>query len=293
MKQLLKFGCGPITYNENYICAGANKIGIINPETDEVCATLTGIKNITSLSMDKKYVYAKSTTGIYGIFDSESNSLIHKGSCRGRNDTSHDGHFFCIDDGVILDVLNLKDENMYVVKYNFYKNNYEKLYLTNHMFTCFNRIYDKTKRRAYLLCKEKTIIKKPNVYCKFFVIDVDNLSIEEELDLTFKDGFSPLKLVNPNLILISSMELQNIHTGEPSSFGFSDYDNNQKNLYILEAKILGDYLILVSCDIILVFNINQCKLINKYNCKNGVNAILIDTKLYISTWNGLFLTDTQ
>ena len=291
MKKILKFGCGPIAYNDNFICSGGNKIGVINPETDEVCATLTGIKNISSLSMDEKYVYAKSTTGVYGMFDLETFSLIHKGSCRGRKDSAHDGTFFCVNDGVVLDALSLKDEIMYAVKYNFYKNDYEKIFLTNHMFTCFNRAYDKTKRKAYFLCIKKAIVKMPNIYCKFFVIDVDNLSIEKEIELNFEQGFVPRNLINSNLILLSTMEIFNVYTGEKKRLDANNYFKSRENGYFLTGRLIGENLILVFSKTVLIYDIKKCQLLKKCTYQYGSDAALINDKFYISTWDGLFLAD--
>ena len=95
MKKVLKFGCGSIAYNNDYIFAGANKIGIIDRKTNNVCGFLSGMRNITSISMDKQYVYAKTTTGIYGAFNLETQELEYKGYCREKKNTSHDGKIFC------------------------------------------------------------------------------------------------------------------------------------------------------------------------------------------------------
>lgn len=291
MKKIAKFGCGEICYNGQYICTGGNKIGVIDPKTDKICATLTGIKNISSLSMDENYVYAKSTSGVYGMFDLKTFTLTQKGSCRARERTAHDGDFFCIDEGVVLDVLTFKDENMYAVKYNFLMDKSEHVLLTDNMFTCFHRVYDKNERKAYFLCREKSIVVKPSVYCQFYIINVDDLSTEK-LDLTFDKGDNiPRYLVTSDLILINGMELQNIHTGERFPFGFSECIKNDIHGYFRKAKLFGDILILVYSETILLFDMQKKKFIKEYHCDYCENAVLINNKLYISTWNGFFLAD--
>lgn len=182
---------------------------------------------------------------------------------------------------------------MYAVKYNFYKNDYEKIFLTNHMFTCFNRAYDKTKRKAYFLCIKKAIIKMPNIYCKFFVIDVDNLSIEKEIELNFEQEFVPRNLINSNLILLSTMEIFNVYTGEKKQLDANNYFKSRENGYFLTGRLIGENLILVFSKTVLIYDIKKCQLIKKYDCQYGSDAALINDKFYISTWDGLFLTDTQ
>ncbi len=291
MKKILKFGCGPIAYNDNFICSGGNKIGVINPETDEVCATLTGIKNISSLSMDEKYIYAKSTTGVYGMFDLETNSLIHKGSCRGREYTSHDGDFFCINEGIILDILSFKDKNIYAVKYNFFTNDYEKVFLTDNNFTCYNRIFDNTERKIYFLFTENCCLNKKQTNCRFFIINVDKLIIEKEFSINFEFGIFPVSLIHSQYILLNNMEILDIITNKRFLLDSNNYYKSSESGYFLKARLTGTNLILVFSETIFIYNFEKRQLTNKFNCEYCFNAKIINNKLYIATWNGLFLID--
>ena len=294
MKQLLKFGCGPIAYNDNFICSGGNKIGIIHPETDEVCATLTGIKNITSLSMDEKYVYAKSTTGVYGMFDLETNSLIHKGSCRGRKDSAHDGTFFCIGEGIVLDIIQLKDNNWYVVKYDFSINSYEKQYITNNNFYCVNRILDYDKKLLCFCFQEKdTYSNMGNQIKRYYAVNIDDLSVKSEIDLNPETGI--MGLVSPHSMLLTNMKIVDIFTD--SSFILDIH-----NYYLDKSIDLGyfcnfglsenNHLILAFSKVVFFYDTEKRRLIKKIDCEYGFGGAIINNKLYVATWDGFFLADT-
>lgn len=291
MKKIAKFGCAEICYNGQYICTGGNKIGVIDPKTDEICATLTGIKNISSLSMDENYVYAKSTSGVYGMFDLKTFTLTQKGSCRARERTAHDGDFFCIDEGVVLDVLTFKDENMYAVKYNFLTDKSEHVLLTDNMFTCFHRVYDKNERKAYFLCVEKRFINKPQTNCCLFIIDVNDLTIEKQLHISFEHGAYPRTLLNSQYVLLNNMEVVNISNDERFLLDVNNCFEEKENGYFLKAKLFNSSLIIVLSKKVLVYDLKKCLLVKKYTCEYGANAVLINNKLYISTWNGFFLAD--
>lgn len=293
MKKLLKFGCGPISYNDNFICSGGNKIGVLDIETNEICATLTGIKNISSLSMDKKYVYAKSTNGVYGMFDLESNSLVYKGSCRDRKDTSHDGTFFCVDEGVVLDIIQLKDNNWYVIKYNFFTNNYEKQYITNNDFYCQNRILDYDKK---LLCfwfiEKGTYNNNGNRIKLYYAVNIDDLSVESEMNLNFETGI--LGLISYHSVLLTNMKIVDIFTNSGLLLDTHNYylDKSIDLGYFCNFGLTeNSHLILAFSKSILFYNTKKCQLIKKIDCKNGFGGAIINNKLYIATWNGLFLAE--
>lgn len=293
MKQLLKFGCGPITYNSSYICSGGNKIGIVDIKTDESCATLTGIKNITSLSMDEKYVYAKSTSGVYGMFDLETNSLIHKGSCRERKDSAHDGKFFCIGEGIIVDIIRLKDNNWYVVKYNFFTNSYEKQFITDDNFFCGKRILDyKNKLLCFLFEEKFTNNNKGNRIKRYYAVNIDDLSVESAIDLNLETGI--LGLASPRSVLLTNMKIVDVFTNSGFLLDTHNYYLDKsvdlghfRNLEFTEEK----HLILVFSNSVLFYNTEKCQLIKKIDCEYGSNGTIINNKLYIATWNGLFLVD--
>lgn len=295
MKKILKFGCGPtIAYNKNFICSGANKVGIIKRSTNEVCGFLTGIKNISSISMDDEYAYVKTTTGIYGMFDLESQSLECRGYCRDRQNDSHDGDFFCVDKGVVLDVLTFKDENWYAVKYNFYTKSYEKVFLLNNSFHCGSRFkeIDYAKRKLYFLFKEKCCLNKPQTNCHLSVVNVDNLTVESELDFSFEYGVFPIALINSHLVLLNNMEVADVYTGERFLLdSYNYYKASESGYFVCLGNSTDNNLILVFSKVILVYDMEKRQLIKKYECKYGFGAAQIDDKFYITTWEGLFLVE--
>ena len=292
MKKVLKFGCGSIAYNNDYIFAGANKIGIIDRKTNNVCGFLSGMRNITSISMDKQYVYAKTTTGIYGAFNLEPQELEYKGYCREKKNTSHDGKIFCIESGVILDLLSLKDENKYAVKYNIFTKSYEKVCLSNSNFHCYSWNVDFQSRKAFYLFVKTRRSKHEKTNCIFKTVNVDSLEIESEIAFDFENGIFPKRLINSHSVLLSNMQIADIYTKERYMLDSVNRFNNPDCGYFVSMSVSSkNNLILVFSNAVFVYDIEKRVLLNRYDCVYGSAANIIDERIYIGTWDGLFVIE--
>lgn len=151
MKKILNWGCGAIAYNEKYIAVAGNKIGLIDRETSKLCGTLIGGNNITDLEIKDGYAYAKTTLGVYYMFDLTMQQLQCNGYCREKKNSSHDGKLYVYTTGIILDVLSFKDDQYYFIKYDFTSGKCEKVCVAKSDFSCKDWRVDYRKRRAYTI----------------------------------------------------------------------------------------------------------------------------------------------
>ena len=70
----------------------------------------------------------------------------------------------------------------------------------------------------------------------------------------------------------------------------SDRSLGSLSSFYLDRK---ENLILTFSDRVLVFSLKTGELYKSYPCQYGDSAALIDGKVYIATWNGLFVEDIE
>lgn len=289
MKKILHFGCGVIAFNDEYVCAGGNKIGIFNSSSNEVCGLLTGAKNIISMAMDDEYVYVKTTNGIYSMFDLKTHALQCNGYCQDRKNTSHDGKFFLYERGVILDVIALKDDFYYLIKYDLELHNYQKKCITKSNFSYKDCWVDSSQKKAYILFVEKCCLNHPQTNCYIFVINTVNLQIEKEIPLTFEHGVFPIGLISTNSLLSNNMHIVNFLSMERTLLDSHNFFQDPTCGYFVRMNSLSpERLILVFSNRILIYNLMDNNLMYQYDCRFGENAVCVDNKVYIATWDGFF-----
>ena len=292
MKKILSFGCGVITCNEKYIAAAGNKIGLVNRATGEICGTLTGVRNVTDIKLNDGYVYAKTTTGMYYMFDSETQELQYKGYCCEKRNSSHDGEFHVYAKGIILDILSLKDEQYYFVKYNFTLQKHEKVSVAKSNFSCKDWWVDYQRRKAYILFLQKCCLNYSQTNCCISVVDIDNLQITEEKTIIFENGIMPIGLINTHSILLNNMQIYEVDSLEKENLGSHNYFQDKSCGYFVRMHSDGNKnLILIFSKCVFVFDLTTKKMYKSYPCQYGDNAVCIDGKIYIATWDGLFLAD--
>lgn len=296
MKRILTNGCSSISYNNNYICTCGNKIGVINRKTDEVYSFYTPLRNIISTSMDEQYLYVKTSNGIYGAVNIEAKEIEYRGFCREKDNTSsHDYKFFCIEKGVVLDVLDLKDNKMYAVKYNLINKSFEKLFLVNHDYYCCDWNVDYKNQKACFLLVETNSYDKPKTNCSYQIIDLKSFNIESKINLSFEHKTNPKCLIGSHMLLLDTMEIVNLYTNDRFLLDVNNQFYNTNNGYFCRCKLsIKHQLILVFSEKVFVYNIENQQLLFSYDCKYGSCAEQIDDKIFIGTWDGLFIAqETQ
>lgn len=294
MKKIFPFGCGKIAYNEKYICAGGNQIGVLERADGKSLGTITGMKNITSLTIDDDYVYVKTTIGTYAMFALDTKERKYNGYCRIKMNASHDGKFFLYEKGIILDVLRFKDENYHLVKYNFASDSYEEVCTTKLGFTKKDWRVDYAERRAYILFVETCYLNHPQTNCSIVIINIDTLQIEEELQLAFKDKTVPIGFVNNKEILLNNMQIFNIRTAKQKLLDTHNLFSDETCGYFAKMNTLSDEkLILVFSKHIFLYDVLNGTIIKDFACQYGSDAVYIDGKIYLATWDGFFLDDGE
>lgn len=289
MKKILNFGCGEIAYNEKYICAGGNRIGILERPDGEHIGTITGTKNISSLAIDDTYIYVKSTTGIYAIFDLETKERKYNGYCKKKLNTSHDGKIFLYEKGVILDVLRFKDEKYHLIKYNFASGSYMEICITNSDFVPKDWCIDYAERKAYILFVETCCLNHSQTNCSIVMIDIDTFQIEKELQLAFRDKSVPVGLVDKNHILLNNMQIFDTETAKKKALNTHNLFADETCGYFSKMHLLSkEKLFLVFSKHIFIYDFINGTTIKDFACRYGCDAIEIDGKIYIATWDGLF-----
>lgn len=290
MKKILNFGCGAIAYDEKYIVAAGNKIGLIERATSKACGTLTGRNDITDLKIKDGYAYAKTSLGTYYMFDLTTQKLQCNGYCREKKNSSHDGKLYVYTIGIILDVLSLKDDQYYLVKYDFTSKKHEKICVAKSNFSCKDWWVDYQKRRAYILFLEKCCLNQPNTNCYISVVNIDNLEMEVETSIILDHGIMPVGLINTQSILLNNMQMYDIPSSKKTVLDSTNHFKDTSCGYFVRMNSdESRNLILIFSKCVFIFDLMTKKLYKSYACQYGDNAIYIDGKIYIATWNGLFL----
>lgn len=295
MKKLLNFGCSSIAYNDKYICAAGNIIGTLNRDDFKEKHRISGYRNIISMVIDSQYIYTKNTSGQYFLFDLKTGSLVTKGKCVEKENSSNDYNFFRIETGVILDILISKSGDTYAVKYDLLKSSYEKLYLTDNNFRCKNYILNGNK--AYFLFIEKYFMNKEKPKCIYFQIDLKSMKIIKETTFSLEHSDNPLALVSSNSILTEDKEIIDFNTLEKYPTRLKEYFKNNDLGY--KYRIIpksNESIILVYSKKVLVYNLKLNEITDNFNCEKGdccSCAEIIDNNLYVGTWNGFFVATPE
>lgn len=292
MQRILNFGCGAIAYNAQYIAAGGNKIGLVNRISNEMCGTLAGKKNITALRMNDGYVYAKTTAGIYSMFDLETQQLQGTGYCREKKNSSHDGKFYVATKGILLDILSFKDGQYYFMQYDFISQKYEKVCVAKSNFTCKDWLVDDQERKAYILFLEKCCLNHSKTNCYISVVAIDTLQIQAEKSIAFEHGVVPIGLINTHSVLLNTMQIYDMDTSEKTALDSNtDFQNTDYGYFVRMRLAENSHLILIFSKRVLVFDLTTNKLCQSCAYQYGHDAIYLDGKTYIATWDGFFLAD--
>lgn len=292
MKKILNFGCGAIAYDEQYIAAAGNKIGLVNRKTDEMCDTLTGVKNIISIKIRDGYIYAKTTLGMYYMFDLTTQQLQYKGYCQEKKNSSHDGKFFVYAKGIIFDILSLVDGQCYFIKYDCLLGKYEKVCVAKSNFSCKDWWVNYQERKAYILLLERCCLNHPKTNSYVSVVNINNLQVETEIPIIFEHGIMPIGFININSILLNNMQIYDIDSCAKQVLDFNNYFQDASCGYFVRMNSDGNRnLILIFSKCIFIFDLITKQLCKSYVCQYGDNAIYIDGKVYIATWDGLFLAE--
>lgn len=288
MEKLLRFGCGSMAYNQRYLGVAGNQIGLIDRVTGAV-SKWNGAKNITSLQMDDTYIYEKTTSGTYYVFDLKTKSLQYKGYCCEKKATAHDGKFFLYEAGVVLDVLSLKDDAYYFVKYNLETQAYEKLRVCDSDCFCTDWFVDYAERKAYLLFTEKCCLNHPQTNCRISVVNIDALQIETETPMTLAYGTVPIALIDAHSVLLKNMQIVDTNTGTFVPLDLNVQTQADSRGYYVRARTLPhNRLLLVFSKCVLLYDLVANVLLKSYTCQYGDNAMCLDGNIYIATWDGLF-----
>lgn len=292
MKKILSFGCDAIAYNDTLICSGGNQIGLVDRSSGLILGILKGARNIISLQVDSEYIYAKTTAGIYCVFDLKSKELKYKNYCRDKKNTSHDGKFFLYDKCIILDILKLKDDFYYLIKYDITSCVYEKVCISKNNFVCKDWYVDRYERKAYVLLLETCCLNHLQTNCYITVINIDDFQIEEENPLTFEYGIIPIGFAEKDAILLNNMQIADVISSKRFLLNSQNYFKDKASGYFVKMKFMSEkQIILIFSECVLIYDLSSSNLIKKYDCQYGANAACIDDKTYFATWNGLFVTD--
>lgn len=288
MEKLLRFGCGSMAYNQRYLGVAGNQIGLIDRVTGAV-SKWRGAKNITSMQMDDAYIYEKTTSGTYYVFDLKTKSLQYKGYCREKKATAQDGKFFLYEAGVVLDVLFLKDDAYYFVKYNLETQAYEKRRVCDSDCFCTDWFVDYAERKAYLLFTEKCCLNHPQTNCRISVVNIDTLQIETETPMTLAYGTVPIALIDAHSVLLKNMQIVDTNTGTFVPLNLRVQASADLYGYYVRTHVSPhNWLLLVFSKCVLLYDLVANVLLKSYTCQYGDNAICLDGNIYIATWDGLF-----
>ncbi len=288
LKKLLNFGCGSMAYNQRYLGVAGNQIGLIDRVTGEV-SKWHGAENIASLQMDDEYIYEKTTSGTYYVFNLETKVLQYKGYCREKKSSSHDGKFFLYAKGIVLDVLSFKNGERYIVKYNLETQTYERTRVSASNYVCKDWYVDYDARKAYLLFTETCCLNHEQTNCYISSVNIDTLQIETETLLSFEHGVFPIGLLHTNLVLLNNMQIADTAAPKRICMDSNNYFQNKTYGYFVRLHIQPNRQILfVFSKGVLFYDYNVQKLLRVYPCQYGDNAMCLDGKIFIATWNGLF-----
>lgn len=288
MKNFKNIG-GAIAYNDQYICIGSNKIYIIDRTSLEVQGVLCGERNISCMKMDKQYVYTKTTSGIYCMFDLQTGEEVHRGTCREKKDYAHDEAFFLDREGVILDLIRLKDNRTYLVRYDLVAQNYEKVCLSTSDFISmyWSWFVDKARNRAYILFVEIGCMGKPKT-CGFLQsVNLNRFAVEQTLDFTFDHQTAVKGLLNESVVVLDTMETVNLYTGERKMLDEKlAFKKDSRNYSLVVHHLFDDRLLLLFPEKVWLYDLQRDRLLKSYPCSNwALDAQVLDSKLWISFGN--------
>ena len=295
MKKILRFDCGEIAYDEKYIAVTGNRVGLIDRTTDEVLNVITKAgKNIIGMKIMDGYIYTKTTVGTYYMYNLKENELAGYGYCKERQNTSFSGNIFVYSKGVILDILPLKDEQYYLVKYDFLSKTYEKVCIAKANYCCRDWLIDYQEREVYILSLEKNWMNQAQTNCYISVVNIDDLRIKTVITVNLKKSTTPIMLIDKTNILLKDMKIYNTDSKEMRIFNSYDCLNDRSLGYLSSFYLDGkENLILTFSNRVLIFNLKTGELYKSYPCQYGDSAVLIDGKVYIATWKGLFVDDIE
>lgn len=291
MKKISRLGCGEITYNSRFICFGGNQIGIMDRFSESVLDSLKGAKNITSLQIDDEYIYAKTTIGIYHMFNLESRELQYRDYYRKKKDTSHDGKMLLYEKGIILDILTLKDGLYYFLKCDLVSHIFKSVCISKANYSLKDWCVDFLDRKAYILFLERCCLNHSETNCYISVVNIDTLQVEEEIPLIYAYGIFPLGLVNKHSVLLNNMQIADVYSSERFLLDtYNGFRDKTCGYYVRMNCMSEGKMILVFSKCVFIYDLITGNLIKKIDSQYVSNAMCIDDKIYIATWNGLYLT---
>lgn len=295
MKKMLNYYCDEIDYNNETIAVGANKITLLNRFDGTVIHSFKGIKDIASLKLDEDYVYVKSTSGLYYMFSLENYQIINKGQCKEKMPSSHDGKFFVYEKGKVLDILDFKDKCYYLIKYNFFTTKYQKLCVSESDFYCRNWRVNYNQSKAYLLFTKKQIVKNPKIECYLSIIDFDTMLVEKNICFSMSCDKRIMGLLSDTSILLNDFSIYHIDTQEYDRLNFDINFVDKTYGYFVTINYCSktNKLLVVYSKKVLLFDLKSKEFISDYSAEYIDNAEYIDGKVYIATWNGLFVDDIE
>lgn len=275
-------------YNDDYICIAGDKIGLIDKSNGNLIFKISSVKNIISVCIDEKNIYAKKTNGVYYIVDIQTHSIIEKINLMGEYSEVQDFPIYILRNGVVFDLLNLDNGEFCAVKYDFNKKTQETLTIPlSWNYSCINYVVENGK--TYLLFKERSCESKDIIKCPYIVLDTEKMEVVDKTCFSFEHSNFPFGLISREFILLKNMQIVNIHT--PNRLQILNEINQGTNKYGYFYKIVPlDYysFILVFSKVVFVYDLQQNKLIRQFFGEYLSNALCVNNILYIGTWEGTF-----
>ena len=288
VRKILNFGCSSMDYNKDYICFAGDQIGLIDKSNGNLLFKISSVKNIISVCIDEKNIYAKKTNGTYYIIDIPTHCIIEKINLMGKYSEAQDFPIYLLRDGVIFDLLNLENGKLCAIKYDFYKKTQEILTIPiGSNYSCVNYVVENEK--IYLLFKERYCKSRDIIECPYIVIDQKKMEITDRTCFSFESTNFPFGLVSKEFILLKNLQIVNIYA--LNRFGIRNEIGHEINKYGYFYKIIPidkNSFILVFSKAVFVFDLQENKLIQKCSGKYLSSALCVDHKLYIGTWEEVF-----
>lgn len=287
VKNFFSFGCSGIASNNNYICAAGDKIGIISKSNSSLSKTISGIRNVSSVCLDEKRIYAKKTNGTLYVFDLATQSLLEKHDCLINSKSAQDFPIYSIGEGVILDLLYLNNEQHFLTKYSFLQNITEKIAIPiSSDYVCSNYLFE--SGNAYLLFKEKCFANKFKTNCLYVIVDTETMKMINMKSFSFEHKIHPYGLIDKNYLLLNNMQIVNIKSSERVLLSTSNFEQSDPGYFCRIIPSFENVFILVFSKTVVVYNLHQNNTICKYCGKYFSSALYDNGKLYIGTWDGMF-----
>lgn len=291
VRKILNFGCSSIDYNNDYICIAGDKIGLIDKSNSNLIFKVSGIKNIISVCMDNKNIYAKKTNGTYYVIDILTHSIIEKITPIGKYEGAQDFSIYILRNGVIFDLLNLDNGQFCAITYDFNKKKQVTLTIPiNLNYSCVNYVVENEK--IYLLFKERFCENDDILKCSYIAIDTVKMEIRDRLCFSFKRSSFPLGLISKEWILLKNMQIVNIHTlNRLEKLNGIENEATEYGYFYKIIPIDNNSFILLFSKAVFVYDLQKNKLIKNFFGEYFSSALRIDNKLYIGTWEGTFETE--